>query len=342
MHTKPSIAPSSDAPSLSLSEWIHAKRISQSIYVAAKLGIADLLEDGSQCIAKLAEHTHTHGPSLYRVLRALASVGIFEECDGQHFQLTPSAEALQTDVPGSMRDYAIMHGEDFHYRPWGQLLYTVKTGKPAFDREMGIPAYAYLASHPEAAAIFDGAMGSYSHRESEAIIQAYDFSSIRVLADIGGGQGALLFNILNAHPHMQGYLVDQSHALAKAGSKLEASQLSERHKMIEGDLFGAWPTNADAYLLKNIVHGFDDVQALELLQHSRSQLPYGAKLLVIEKLLDPSRRSASGELLDLELMVMLGGQSRSEADMRSLFQQAGFGLQRVVPTTVGLCVLEGV
>ncbi len=243
----------------------------QAIYVAAKLGIADLLADGPKPADELAPATHTNPRALYRLLRALASLGIFAEDDRHRFALTPMADCLRTGVPGSVRSLAIMRGE-WQYEAWGQLLHSVRTGECAFEKVYGEPLFDHLAAHPEKGKLFDEAMTGVHGRETQAMLDAYDFAGIGTLADIGGGNGEVIASVLKRYPAMRGVLFDRPAVVQRAGANLEAAGLSGRCAVTAGDFFASVPPGADAYLLRHIVHDWDDDKSVAILRNCRAAM----------------------------------------------------------------------
>jgi hypothetical protein len=314
--------------------------ISQAVYVAAKLRVADCLADGPQPVAALAEATGTDPRSLYRLLRALASVGIFSEEDAGQFRLTPQAELLRAEAADSMWAMAIMMGEE-HYHAWGGLLESVRTGQTAFDRLYGKPIFAYLAEHHEKAPVFDAAMTAIHGRETAAVLDTYDFSGIDVLADVGGGNGSNLIGVLGRYPAMRGILFDLPHVVERARDDLEAAGLADRCETVGGSFFKPIPVQAEAYFLRHIIHDWDDEDAGQILRHIRRAMPPSARLLVVEHVLPPGDAPSFGKLLDLNMLVMPGGIERTEEEFRRLYDAAGFRLERVVPAQGDLSVIEG-
>jgi hypothetical protein len=314
--------------------------LSKAVYVAAKLGIADLVSPQSRTADELARETKTHGPSLYRMLRALASVGVFAEDASGRFSLTPVAECLRSDVPGSQRALAIMLGEE-QFRAWSDFLYCIETGKTAFDRVFGVPIFDYLSKNPEVAKIFDAAMVGVHGRETSAMTDAYDFSDIRVLADIGGGNGSLLTGVLRKYPVMKGILYDLPGVTERAKASLQAAGLADRCKVIGGSFFESVPEGANAYLMRHIIHDWDDEKATRILKNVHRAMGRDGRLLVVEGVILPGNDPAFGKLLDLHMMVVPGGKERTEAEYRKLFEGAGFRLTRIVPTKAEVSVVEG-
>lgn len=312
----------------------------QALYVAARLGIADLLEDGPRSHEDLARETATHAPSLYRLLRALAGVGVFAEDDSGRFTLTPMAEFLRSDVPGSRRASAIMQGED-HYRTWGDLLFAVRTGENAFENLYGMPFFDYLAENPEKGRIFDEAMSGIHGREAGPMIDAFDFSSISTLCDVGGGNGSLLTTVLDRYPDLQGMLFDLPGVIERAREKLQAAGSADRCRLAPGDFFKEVPPGADAYMLRHIIHDWDDERATLILKNIVKVLPPHGRVLVLDSVIPPGNEPFVGKFIDLTMMLIPGGCERTEAEFRSLFEAAGLTLVGITPTATEVSVIEG-
>jgi O-methyltransferase domain/Dimerisation domain len=324
-----------------LMQMITGAWVSQAIYVAAKLKIADFLKDGAKSSEELATLTQVDANSLYRILRALSSMGIFSEGDNRHFELTPMAEYLRSDIPESLNAVAVMMGgEPWHWQPWGEILYSVKTGKSAFEKVFEMPVFPYLGQNPEVAAIFDACMTSFTTRDSIEIVANYDFSSINTLVDVGGGHGKLLANILESNPSLQGILYDLPAVVAGASQHLD--KFSNRTSLVSGSFFESVPSG-DAYMMKHIIHDWDDEKAIAILKNCHQVMPENGKLLVIEDVLPPANQPSMGKLLDLEMLLMTnGGRERTETEFRELFAAAGFKLTRIVPAGMAANVIEGV
>lgn len=312
----------------------------QCLYVAAKLGIADLLITGPRTAEELAVVTSTHAPSLYRLLRGLASLGVFAEVEGKKFTLTPLAECLRSDSPSSQRALAIMSGEE-HYKAWGELLYSVQTGKTAFDMLYGMPVFDFLSKHEEQAKNFDAAMVGVHGRETSAMTDAYDFSKFGVLADVGGGNGSLLTTVLKKNPRLKGMLYDLPGVTERAKASLQAAGVLDRCQVIGGSFFESVPAGADAYLMRHIIHDWDDEKCITILKNIHSVIKPDGKLLVVEGVIPPGNDPNFGKLLDLTMLTIPGGKERTEEEYRELFAAGGFKLTRIVPTEAEVSVIEG-
>ncbi len=337
------LAPAGGPPTslLALQNMILGKWIAQAVSVAAKLGIADLLKDGPRDCDELARANQVDAHTLYRVLRALASVGVFVEVDDRRFGVTPIAEYLRSDVPDSLRAVATMAGEEWTWRPWGELYRSVKTGERAFDRIFGVPPFTYLAENPSAAAIFDEAMTGWSMQNAVAVAGAYDFSGIGTLMDVAGGHGYLLATILKANPSLRGILFDTAEVAEGAKARIAAEGLTERCVVAAGDFFATLPEGADACILKSVIHDWDDQHAVSILQNCRRAVGPGGRVLLAEMVIPPGNDLHVGKLIDLEMLIMAGGRERTEAEFRDLLAAAGLRLAQIVPTASPTCVIEG-
>jgi hypothetical protein len=322
-----------DAPGISY--WI-----AQALYVGAKLRLADLLKNSPLTAENLALATQSHPRALYRLLRALASIGVFAEGDRQCFSLTPLAELLGSDLPGSQRAMAIMGGEVYSHA-WAELLYSVQTGQPAFEKIYGLPLFEYLSKHPEQAMYFDECMMVEHRRETDGILGAYDFSGIRVLADIGGGNGSLLTAVLRQYPDMRGILFDLPGVVERAKANVQDAGLAERCQLVAGNFFESAPDGADAYLLRHIIHDWNDERATRILQTVRLAMGQEGRLLVAESVIPPGKDPSFSKLLDLAMLVALGGQERTEKEYRVLYETTGFRVSRILPVHAEVSVIEG-
>jgi cyclopropane fatty-acyl-phospholipid synthase-like methyltransferase len=326
------------APQVALFQMITGYWISKSIYVAAKLGIADLLKEGARSYEQLAQATATDARSLYRLLRALASVGIFTENEHGYFGLTPMGACLQSDSPGSMRSVA-MALVDEHFQAWGDFLYSIQTGNTAFEHVYGMPIFDYYMQYPEQYKIFDAAMSETHGIKDKAIVESYDFSSVHKLVDIGAGKGGLIKTILNKYPHIQGVIFDQAPVVANTQLLAE---LGQRLELIAGDFFETVPSGFDTYVLKRILHDWDDEKSLKILQNCRQAIADNGKLLVVESVIPEGNKFSPAKFLDLQMLALTGGMERTASEYSQLFAGAGFELTRIISTTTDLQVIEAI
>ncbi len=335
-------SPSSDDLSVEqrMYQFIFGFMALPAIAVATKLGIPDLLADSTRTIDELAHATNAHALSLRRLLQFLASLGIFvEDATGKYGQ-TPLSEVLRSDAPQSFRGLAIMLGSEYMWRPWGQLHQSVLTGKPGFDRVHGASILEYLSAHPEELAIRNAAMTSISSVELPQILAAYDFSQFQQVADLGGGQGALLHGILSAYPKLRGILADLPQVVAGTAI-LRSGSVASRCEVLGVDLFQTVLAGADGYVMKYVVHGFNDADALKILRNCRKAMSPNAKLLLIERVLKPANQPDPGKFMDLQMLVVApGGRERTETDYRALLDKAGFSLKRVISTAGPVAIVE--
>lgn len=327
------------SPHQQLDKMITGYWVSQAIYAAAKFNIAEHLNDGPKSVEELAQITSTDTDALYRLLRALASVGIFTEGESRQFSLTPMAEPLRSDVPGSKRALALMAGDE-QFRTWAEIDYSIQTGKIAFEKVFGKPIFDYLGENPDKARIFDAAMTGIHGRESNAILDAYDFSGFGVLADIGGGNGSLMSEMLQKHTAMKGILFDLPHVVEHAKNNIESAGVSDRCDVVGGNFFEAVPEGADAYLMRHIIHDWDDAKSLTILRNCHRVMPAESKLLLVESVIPSGNKPFGGKFLDLVMLLIPGGKERTEEEYRALLSKAGFKLSRIVPTETEVSIIE--
>ena len=317
-------------------------QLSQAIFVAAKLGVADLLAGGPRNSAELASETGTHESSLYRLLRTLAAAEVLAEPAPRLFALTPLGTRLRRDGEQSVHGYVVGFGEEFCWRPWGNLLQSVQTGGNAFERTFGMPAFDYFAEHADAGAVFDEAMASRSGLIAPALAAGYDFSGIRLIVDVGGGRGAVVAAILSAYPDLGGVLVDLPHALEGAAAVLEAAGVSARCEAVSGSFFEPLPRGGDAYLLSRVVHDWDDDNAVAVLSRCREAIEPDGRVLLVERVIGSHRElPLSAFLGDLHMLVMFGGRERTADEFGALLAAAGFELTQVTPFLPPYAVIEG-
>ncbi len=321
-------------------------RVSRAIYVAAKLGVADLLRDGAKTSEELAVATGTDASSLYRVMRVLASAGVFALEDNGRFALNAVALTLLTDVAVSLRGWAIEQLGGEHYQAWGDVMHSVRTGSIAFDHVFGKSAWAYRSEHPESARDFDEAMASFVGVHNDAVLASYPFATLRKVVDVGGGEGKLLAALLQANRETEGVLFELPHVAEKARRRIAQAGLTARCEVVAGDVFESVPPGGDAYLLSRVIHDWDDDRAVAILRNCRRAMTSTSRLIIVERVIPPRiEQSMAMQALvvsDLNMMVMNGGRERTEAQYRALLEAAGFALTTVVATGTAMSVIEGV
>jgi hypothetical protein len=331
------------SPSPAMFALITGRWVSQLIYVAAKLDLADHLNRGPRTVEQLAAATEVPAPALYRVLRTLASCGVFAETKNKRFKLTPLAAKLQRTAPGSMHAVALLFEDRFVRDPWAQLLHGIKTGEVPFLTAHGISPFQYLEEHPETLKIFGEAMSSVSSSENPAISAAYRFSEMETVVDVGGGHGSLLGAILKANPKLKGVLFDQPSVCARAKQDRHVTPkgIAERCTLQSGDFFERVPEGGDGYMMKRVLHDWDNERCATILSNCRSAMTKKGRVLVIDSVIRPGNEPDRGKLLDMQMLVM-GGRERTKQEFAKLFQDAGLKLNRVVPTKCPLSIVEGV
>lgn len=334
--------PAGPGPDIALTQTILGSLNAQAVYVAAKLGVADSLAAGSKSIHQLAKEVGADESALYRVLRALASIGVFVEEPPRNFRLTPTAELLRSDVEGSLRDVAIFMGEDWHWSVWGQTLYSVRTGDAAWSQVHGKAVFPYFETNPEAAEIFDRAMSSFSTLARNAVVNGYDFSSLNMLVDIAGGHGKLLTGILEATPELRGVLFDLPHVIARAKESEEIKKVGSRLDLKSGNFFESVPEGADGYILKHIIHDWNDDDAIKILTNIRKAMGTYGRVLLIEAVVGDVNEPDFAKILDIEMLVSPGGKERTANEYADLFRQAGLKLSRIIPTKSPYSIIEAV
>lgn len=318
--------------------------LSAALNVAIKLDVATSLGSGPHSTAEMAKEKGVLEDPLYRVLRALASVGIFEEVPGRRFRNTPASELLRAGTATSMRAIADFMSEPFHFRVQAEAMHSVRTGEPAAEKVAGEPLFQYFPKHPELGDLFNDAMTSLSRSLMPAVLKAYDFSGIDRLVDVAGGHGIVLTSILKEHPAMHGTLFDLPHVIEGARPKIEAAGLASRCDTVAGDFFKSVPAGGDAYVLKHIIHDWNDERAAVILRNIRAALdgrPNG-RVILLEGVIHPGNDPDFAKVLDLEMLLFPGGRERTAEEFSNLFAAAGFRLERIVPTESHLSVVEAV
>jgi O-methyltransferase domain/Dimerisation domain len=322
-----------------LHRLINGFQISQAIHVAAVLGVADHLASGPRPSDEIAAAVGANPPALYRLLRALAAVGVFREHEDRRFSLTAMGECLRSDAEEPVMPFATFIGQAYQWQTWGHLLHSVKTGENAFRALHGTSSWVYRQQHPEQNLIFNAAMTGNSRRVDRAIIAAYDFSRFERIADIGGGQGALLAAILAANPAARGVLFDLPHVVATAAPVLAAAGVDHRCEVVGGNMLESVPAGCAAYLMKFILHDWNDADGTRILQTCRGAMRSDARLLVIDRFVGPPNEDPAVKLSDLNMLVGPGGQERTREEFAALFRASGFRLAEVVPTSAPITLL---
>ncbi len=330
-------------PQLVLQQLIQGFQVTQCIYVAARLGIADLLKDGPRSSEDLAQVTGTHAPSLYRVLRLLTAVDLLTEGETHSFALTSLGTYLQTGVPGSMHDTVLCYSEKPAWHIWGALLHSVETGEPSFQHVFGLKAWDYYAQHPEEAALFNNFMTELTASIAPTVAGGYDFSAISTLVDVGGGHGQMLASILQAHPTLHGVLFDLPHVVKGAPPLLEAAGVADRCEVTGGDVFTAVPANYETYLLSRVIHDWDDERALTILTRCHQAMKPQGKVLLVERVI-PIDRTPQVLVLeaDVQMLVWPGGKERTDAEYRVLLSAAGFEVTQIIAVLTPFYLIEAV
>lgn len=330
---------SEEAPSVALRRLIDGYKVTQAVYVAATLGIADLLADGPRGSDDLAAATGTDAGVLRRLLRALAALGVLEEHDGDAFTLTAVGDGLRSDGGEPLAGWALYSGGADAWQAWGELLYSTRTGQSAFTHVHGMNAWEYRAAHPESAAVFDRAMTDLSRRSNRSLLEAYDFGRFGNVVDIGGGRGAFLDALLEAHPHVHGVLFDLPHVIATCEDA--SADVAPRRRAVAGSFFEGVPEGGEAYVLRAVLHDWADDEAVAILRTCRGAMTDDAVLLVIERDLGPANELPEAKLSDLNMLVGPGGRERAIEEYAALFERAGFRFRASTPSAFGLHVIEG-
>ena len=323
-----------------LARLIGGFRVSQAISTAVELGLADLLADRPWRADDLAVATGTHAPSVYRLLRALCSVGVYEQLPDGHFRSTALGDVLRDEGPGSLAGWARLIGRPYFWQAWSALPHSIRSGENAFRALHGEDVWTYRASHPDESDIFDGAMTTLSAADGSTVLDAYDFGRFATIADIGGGRGAFLAAILGRWPQLQGVLADRAHVVERAPDVLDAAGVRERCRIVASDFFERVPPGADAYVLRNVIHDWTDADSVRILSTCRRDMPGHAVVLLVERVLTGLNPHPSAAFSDLNMLVVPGGQERTEDEYGALLTAAGLRPVRMVPTTGPYAVVE--
>jgi hypothetical protein len=316
--------------------------VAAALYGAAKLGLADLLADGPRSAAEMAPATGTHAPTLHRFLRTLGSLGIVTDTGGGRYALTPLGEALKSGAPGAARSTIMMFGGPIFWRSWEEIVYSLQTGKTGFEKVWGMGAFDYLAQHPEEASLFSETMVGFHGSEPPTVADAYDFSSLKTVVDVGGASGNMLAAILTRHPGVRGVLYDLPHVVRDAPALLKARGIDDRVTIEAGSFFERVPSGGDAYVMSHIIHDWSEEQCLTILGNCRKAMRADSRLLIVETVIPEDNSPHQGKLQDLVMLVLPGGQERTEAEYDALLTKGGFQLRRVIPTSSVVSIVEAI
>lgn len=341
MTTTPETAKAGPTPVETMLQMMSGFWVSRGIWVAAKLGIPDLLKSGAKTAAQLADATGMNADSIFRIMRMLAMVGIFGH-DGDRFSNTPVSETLLSDVPGSLRYGAIAEMGEVHYDSWGNIMHSMKTGEIAFDNKFGQNVWQYFETDPEKAQNFNTYMANNSAMVSQAIIKAYDFSGAKRVFDIGGGLGSMLSEILKANPHLHGAVFDAPSVVEKAREFLNNAGVGDRAETIGGDFFESVPAGGDIYTMRWIIHDWNDELSIKIFRNIRQVIPENGKLLLFEAVVPDDDQPHFSKFMDLIMLTMTGGRERTAAEYAALLEKGGFRMTRVVPTESFMGIVEAV
>ncbi|MCC8938693.1 methyltransferase [Bradyrhizobium sp. Arg68] len=316
--------------------------VANIVHIAAKIGLADKLADGPKTAVELAGPLALHAPSLHRLMRTMASLGLLTEGERLRFSLTKLGEALKSDAPGSARSTLLMTGSSWVASGFANLVHSLQTGRTGFEKAQGMPFFDYLAQHPEDASVFSDAMVGLHGAEPPAVAAAYDFSMFQTVVDVGGASGNMLAAVLGRYPELRGLLFDRPHVVVDAEKLFKAKGVTGRVTVKAGDFFQSVPSGGDAYILSHILHDWNDDQCLTILGHCRKAMKPDGRLLIVEMVLPPGDAPHPGKILDMVMLALIGGQERTETEYASLLHKAGFRLSRVVATQSPVSVIEAV
>jgi O-methyltransferase domain/Dimerisation domain len=316
---------------------------SSCLYAALSLNVPDHLSAGPRTAAELAKASGANEDALYRVMRLLASLGVFEETAPRTFALTPASDLLRKDAPGSLRGMAVFLPDPMHYRIYANIMESMSTGRPCADTTLGQPVFEYLKTDPAYSQVFNDAMTALSAPVAGAAIEAYDFSGIGTLVDVAGGHGEVLMSILKANPNVRGILADIGHVVDGAKPRIASAGLSDRMQAVACDFFTAVPDGGDAYIMKHIIHDWDDERASVILKNiAKAMGAKKGKVILLESVIPAGSAPDLGKFIDIEMLVFPGGRERTADEFRALFARSGFEMTKVVPMKSPLSVVEAV
>lgn len=332
-------APAAPNPTKVMMQLITGYWMSQAVGVAAHLGIADAVASGSSTSSELGKAVGADPSSVYRLMRLLASIGVFEQQSDDCFALNPLGETLLSVGPGSVRNFAITETAPGHWLPWGRLVDSVRTGQPMARETLGMELFDWYAQNPDEAGFFTAAMGNLSALAAGELVRVYNFSNAQKVIDVGGAHGILLEAVLLANPAAQGILYELPHVIATAGEHLDP-RVKARCELVSGDFFKSVPEGGDVHLLKQIIHDWDEERAARVLANCHDALAPSGKLLLVEMVVPADNRPDFAQAMDLNMLAILGGRERTEAEYRALLEASGFKLERVIATHSPFSVIE--
>lgn len=316
-------------------------RISRAIHVVTRIGIPDLLSGGPRTCAELAQAADVNEAALFRLLRSLASAGLFQEVAPQQFALTSMGKLLVSNTESSLRHVVLNMGADWQWQVWGAMQKSIQSGQPAPLDLFGTTIYQYFATHPEDDLTFNAAMGELSRRKQLQILDAYDFSALRLVVDVGGGYGQFLILLMQTYPEMKTILLEQPHVAEAARSAIRHAGFADRCQVVSGDFRTSVPQGGDAYILKGVLGDWSDDKATEVLRACRTAMRSQSRVLVCDHVIQPGNDPQPGKLLDLDMLVITGGRERTQEEFAQLFRVAGLELHTIIPVRAGQCILEG-
>jgi hypothetical protein len=339
--TEVSTKPQAPPAHVGMFQLLSGASITGVISCLAALGIPDLVENGPKSAEEIAKEIGSQPDTVYRLMRANASIGVLSEGADGKFSQTPLSAVLRSNAKPSLRAFATMHGAEWHGRGWAHLEYCVRTGKQAIEKIYGQPIFQFLEQNPDEGKVFNQAMSDLSSVDSPAIADAYDFGNIHSIVDVAGGHGHMLETILTRNPHLKGTLYDMASVVADAENGA-LKPLMGRCTIASGDMFAEVPAGADAYIMKHIMHDWPDDVCVKILKACRKAVNPGGKLLVVDHVIQPGNDFSPGKFLDIQMLIFPGGRERSEKQFSELFSAAGWKLSRVIPTRTPESIVEGV
>lgn len=327
-------------PPVQMLQIITGYWISQAVGTAARLGVSDQLADGPRKSSEVAKAVGADPLNLFRLMRMLASIGVFTMDKQERFGLTPLGDTLRSGVPGSLRDFAVAETTPGHWLPWGKMYEAIKTGKPTCEPALGMELFDWYSKNPEEGEYFNGAMGNLSAAVSGEVTRIYDFAKVQKVVDVGGSHGILLAAILKANPQVRGILFDLPHVTATARESLDTQGIREQCDVVTGDFFESVPPGADLHVLKQIIHDWSDSECTTILRNCHQALKPNGKLLLVEMVIPPDNSPSMAQAMDLNMLVLLTGRERTESEYRALLAAGGFKMERVMPTHSPFSVIE--